>query len=247
MQNKYLYSCFDHWFKGGNIWLISDPHFNDPEMKYLRSNYIGDDEQVARINSKVGKNDTIIILGDVGDTEWVKKIRGYKILIMGNHDAGKSNYLRHVDTIQSFDSEEISASDKSKIVEYAREYINALKNDEDPDTDNPIGKCFRIKRIDNKLFDEVYEGPVMISEKVMLSHEPLDLPHCIFNIAGHDHSNCEMQDEFHLNVCAEHLDYYPISLLDLFKKGKFKHVEDVHRQTIDKATERKKRRKRTQR
>ena len=157
--NKFLYPLFNHWFRGGNIWLYSDPHFSDDEMKYIRKDYIGDEEQVKRINSKVGKNDTIIILGDIGNAEWVEKIRGYKILIMGNHDKGKSNYD---------------------------------------------------KKDNNRLFDEVYEGPLMISDKVMLSHEPLRLPdNCIFNIHGHDHSNW-FNHRSHLNFISA---YSIISIL----------------------------------
>ena len=64
----------------------------------LRKNYIGDEEQIKRINSKIGKYDTLVILGDVGDIEWVRKIRGYKVLVMGNHDAGATNYKRQTHT-----------------------------------------------------------------------------------------------------------------------------------------------------
>ena len=90
---KGLYNAFaERWYHGGSVWFYSDPHFGDEEMKYLRKNYISDDEQVKRINSKLGKNDTIIFLGDIGDTSFIKKIKGYKVLVMGNHDAGRSNY-----------------------------------------------------------------------------------------------------------------------------------------------------------
>jgi calcineurin-like phosphoesterase family protein len=64
------------------IYFYSDPHFNDANVKAMRKNYIGDEEQVRRIRSKVGKNDTLIILGDVGDKEFLKKIRGYKALFL---------------------------------------------------------------------------------------------------------------------------------------------------------------------
>ena len=179
--NKYLYSMFDHWFRGGNIFVISDNHFSDQEMIHLRKNYIGDDEQIKRINSKVGKNDTLIFLGDIGNVEYIKKIRGYKVLIMGNHDSGKSNYTDY--------------------------------------------------------FDEVYDGPIMISKKVMLSHEPFDSPY-IFSIHGHKHDN-GFNNGHNFNACAEWINYTPVSLLDMFKKGMFKNVEDIHRQTIDRATARK--------
>ena len=93
---KSLYDCFAHWFKNGRgqVYFYSDPHFSDEEMKHLRANYIGDEEQVRRINAKIGKYDTLVILGDVGNTDWVRKIRGRKVLVMGNHDSGASKYKR---------------------------------------------------------------------------------------------------------------------------------------------------------
>ena len=94
---KHLYDSFSHWYRGGSIYFYSDPHFNDDEMKYLRKNYIGDDEQVKAINRKIGKKDTIVFLGDIGCIDFIRKIRGYKVLIMGNHDSGASNYKRKFD------------------------------------------------------------------------------------------------------------------------------------------------------
>ena len=174
---KGLYNSFaERWYRGGSVWFYSDPHFGDEEMKHLRKNYISDDEQVKRINSKLGKNDTIIFLGDIGDTSFMKKIKGYKVLVMGNHDAGRSNY--------------------------------------------------------EPFFNEIYEGILIIGPKIVLSHEPIDMRFC-FNIHGHDHSGC-LKDKNHLNVCAEHIDYTPISLTKLIKEGRFKDIEDIHRITIDK-------------
>ena len=85
-----LYKCFEHWAAQGTVWIYSDPHFADPEA--ANYNRIPDEEQVKLINSKVGRKDTLIILGDIGSIEWAKKLRGYKVLICGNHDAGATNY-----------------------------------------------------------------------------------------------------------------------------------------------------------
>lgn len=177
-----LYSPFRKWTETGTLWIYSDPHFSDPDMVELRKNYIGDDEQVRRINSKVGKKDTIIFLGDIGNEEMVRQIRGYKVLIMGNHDKGATKY-----------------------------------------TD---------------IFDEVYEGPLFITEKLILSHEPINLPFA-FNIHGHDHSGWFISDN-HLNVCCEHLDYYPVNVNRLLKHGLLSKVDSIHRIVIDGATKRKK-------
>lgn len=176
-----IYKPFRKWFQYGAVYIYGDPHFADDEMIYLRHNYIGDEEQITSINKMVHKNDTIIFLGDIGDANLIKKIKGYKILIMGNHDTGESKYW--------------------------------------------------------EFFDEVYAGQLTIGPKIELSHEPLDLPqhHCM-NIHGHDHSNNTFKDEYHLNVCAEWVNYTPVSLTKMLKNGAFKHIKDIHRQTIDTAS-----------
>ena len=179
-----LYPPFRKWTETGTLWIYSDPHFSDLEMKELRENYIGDDEQIARINSKVGKKDTIIFLGDIGNEEMVRKIRGYKVLIMGNHDKGVTKY--------------------------------------------------------SDIFDEVYEGPLFIAEKLVLSHEPIDLTFA-YNIHGHDHSDTHYWDMC-MNVCAEHINYTPVNVNRLLKNGLLSKVVSIHRQTIDRATEKKIRR-----
>ena len=184
-MNLKLYDCFKHWIHGGQIYIYSDPHFADKDSQFFRVNYVGDEEQVKRINSKIGKKDTLIILGDVGDKEYLKKIRGYKVLILGNHDAGASVYKDCV--------------------------------------------------------DEIYEGALFISEKIVLSHEPIDFPFA-YNIHGHVHCAKAKNDSNHFNACAEHIDYTPISLKNLVESGVLKKIKSIHRVTIDEATARKKNR-----
>ena len=102
MADRWLYDSFaERWYRpGGTVWLYSDPHFADDEMKYLRKDYIGDDDQVKHINKVCGKYDTLIILGDIGDKEYVRKLKaGYKVLVMGNHDEGAENFKGYFDEI----------------------------------------------------------------------------------------------------------------------------------------------------
>lgn len=89
-----FYPCFQYLNSFNNIYFYSDPHFNDETANEFRKDYIGDEEQVKRINSKIGKKDVLFILGDVGDPSFIEQIRGYKILITGNHDKGKTTYLK---------------------------------------------------------------------------------------------------------------------------------------------------------
>ena len=179
-----LYDIFNHWCNQ-TVWLYSDPHFGDKELAAGVINRPTDEEQIRLINSKVGKKDTLIILGDVGDIECAKKLKGYKILIAGNHDAGLTNYK---------------------------------------DT-----------------FNEVYGGALFIGEKIVLSHEPIDIPFAL-NIHGHVHDKRAKTDKRHLNVCSDVINYTPINFNQLMKSGPTAKIDTIHRVTIDKATKKKKQR-----
>jgi calcineurin-like phosphoesterase family protein len=209
---KSLYKIFQHWSKNGSVYLYSDPHFGDWESYTFRGLTANktkeelDQFQVDSINKVVHKSDTIIFLGDIGDPTLVKKIKGYKVLIMGNHDKGSSIY---------------------------EEY-----------------------------FDEIYTGCLIISDRIILSHEPIEnCPPFSFNIHGHDHSGkdfityvlknydadmpcSEMINNYltciktyklnKLNLCAEWINYTPVSLADIIKSGILTNISTIHRDYLDK-------------
>lgn len=178
-----LYDCFNHWAEVGTVWVISDTHFGDEDVKKMVPNRPSDDELVKIINSKVGKKDTLLLLGDVGDIEYAKRLKGYKVLIAGNHDAGLTNY--------------------------------------------------------QEVFNEVYGGALFIGEKLVLSHEPIDVPFAL-NLHGHIHSRTHKNDIRHFNVCCDVLNgYLPINFNQFMKVGPTAHIQSVHRDTINKATKRK--------
>ena len=81
-----LYDCFKHWVKNGSLFILSDPHFCDEDCHKMDRNWIAPDEHVAIINKTAHKNDTLILLGDLGDPEYIKKIKANIVLITGNHD-----------------------------------------------------------------------------------------------------------------------------------------------------------------
>lgn len=183
MSRVKLYDCFKHYQKDGVIWLLGDTHFDDEDCLLMDKNWPTPEEQIALINSKVGKKDTFILLGDVGNIKWVNKIKGYKVLICGNHDKGYTNYL---------------------------------------------------KNKDNNLFDEVYEGPLFISNKILLSHEPIKLEFGI-NIHGHEHANHNIfigdDNKSSVNLCSNVIGFIPKRLDEVLENTKSK---DIHRVTIDK-------------
>ena len=180
-----LYPAFKHWGSTGTIWIISDTHFADPDVEFYRNGKITDDELVKLINSCVGKHDVLIHLGDCGDLEYIKKLKGYKILIAGNHDTGLDKY--------------------------------------------------------KEVFNEVYSGPVMIAEKLILSHEPVDVPWA-FNIHGHNHQSFK-NDNYHLNCCIDANNYQILNFNKFMKEGHLSKITSLHRQTINKASSNSKRNK----
>ena len=92
------------------------------------------------------------------------------------------------------------------------------------------------------LFDEVYEGPLMIGEKLILSHEPIKNCPWVFNLHGHIHDKRAKNDKYHFNCCLNAINYEPINFNKWMKEGHLAPVESLHRGTIDSATNRAKKR-----
>ena len=227
-----LYKIFDHWHQQGTVHIISDTHFGDEELRAGFPDRPTDEDIVKSINAKVGRKDTLIILGDVGSVDLLRQLRGYKVLIMGNHDAGRSTYERQIITQQFFKNQYI----KQQVLDLTKILFPNCKYSID-ESDEIVWEI----TADNCLFDEVYEGPLMISEKLILSHEPVDVPWA-FNLHGHDHTG-RKSDERHFNVCADVIDYTPINFNQWMKEGHLSKVETIHRSTIDKATSKSRKRK----
>ena len=186
-----LYEPFREWSKEGSVYIISDTHFDDSDRPYMHYN-ITEEEQVAIIKRKCHKTDTLIHLGDVGNPKYLKDIKAYKVLIMGNHDETATKF--------------------------------------------------------KKYFDEIYTGPLVIAEKLILSHEPIFVTSCatgnhvIFNIHGHDHGG-HFIDFNHLNLAQNIYGYEPLNLKEFIKSGRLRNVKSIHREIIDTASKKKKRAK----
>ena len=183
---KSLYPCFQHWSELGAVYLVSDTHFKDLDRKYM-GYHISNEDQWYIINDTCHRFDTLVHLGDVGDLEYIKRLRCHKVLIMGNHD-------------QSIEKME-------------------------------------------EVFDEVYSGPLWISQKLVLSHEPIWLEALegfeqpiAFNIHGHDHNKENKETYYSLNLAQNVYGYIPLNLNQFIKSGKLKNIDDIHRVTIDNAT-----------
>lgn len=105
------------------------------------------------------------------------------------------------------------------------------------------GNHDKSNRYYTEYFNEIYEGALFIGEKILLSHEPIGVPFAV-NIHGHDHCNKEIyKDECkYLNLAANVCNYTPVNLGKLIKQGLLSDIQNIHRLTINEATERKQRR-----
>lgn len=234
-----LYPPFQHWGASGTCHIISDTHFNDPDLIHAYADRPSAEEQVKRINAKCGRADTLIILGDVGDISYVRQLRAkYKILVMGNHDSGASNYQRHIFK-KLFDKgmfQKHEALDEMKRLHPNCAYSISEYWDNFTDT------FYWEVSADNRLFDEVYTGVLVIGEKLMLSHEPINMIPWAFNIHGHVHDRRVKNNGNHFNVCADVIGYEPINFNKFMKEGHLANIVSIHRDTIDNATARAKKR-----
>lgn len=284
-----LYDCFKNWEEKGTVYLIGDTHFSDIEAYKLTSpqafkNDIPEEiivraldwAKVKAINSICGKKDTLVILGDVGNVDYIKELHaGRKVLVMGNHDKGASNYKRVIKRkFYMPDSVTNPVNSKEELCKKLAEenpgwnvklkVWRAVDENDKPIQIPDPEICWDVT-IDNKLFDEVYEGPLQINNKILLSHEPIDIPYG-FNIHGHDHRFAYMNRilEFYdmdmnrkeffnayvdmlrsdsinkINLCCELWGNIPLNLNDIIKSGVLKIKPDIHRIAIDEAVNKKK-------
>ena len=229
-----IYDSFQHWGeKHQTVWIYSDPHFNDDELAGGIKGRPSAEEQVKKINAKCGRRDALICLGDVGDVEYVRQLRAeYKVLIMGNHDAGSTNYKRQV--VKEIYDQDVYTKEQA-LAEARAKYPNwKITIYESYEFHAPF-KRWNVYA-DNMLFDEVYEGALIVGEKLILSHEPVEIP-WLFNVHGHDHAGRKRQN--HLNVCSDVIGWEPVNFTQFLKSGFASKIQTIHRETIDNATKRK--------
>lgn len=231
-----LYDDYKYMSAKGGVYMASDTHFDDLDCKLMDPEWISPEEHIKRINKVVHSSDTFIHLGDTGNTKWIKQINGYKVLIMGNHDESKSKFVR-----KRWSTKEYLLSDEEGLTnrEIIKKRLPSLKLNEDFSSIGEFGEDekgrYFIVNYDNKLFDKVYSGPLMIAPKIILSHEPLNIDWAL-NIHGHNHSG-EIFEKNGINLASNVYGYEVFNLGEYIKKNGLSNVKDIHRQIIDKAAE----------
>lgn len=97
-------------------------------------------------------------------------------------------------------------------------------------------------------FHEIYNGPLYIGEKILLSHEPIFIPGAV-NIHGHIHydrvshgevTRSQLWQTSSMNRAANVCGYFPLNLGSAIRQGLLSGIKDIHRITINAAIERNK-------
>jgi len=87
-------------------------------------------------------------------------------------------------------------------------------------------------------FDKVYDGPLFIADRILLSHEPIEgLEKWCWNIHGHNH--VFIPRECHTNLASNICGYTVFNLGNAIKSGLLSGIPNYHRITIDNATAKK--------
>lgn len=225
------------WEDCQNVYIISDLHFSDKDMSDF-FNHPPTEEKIKIINSTVSRQDCLIVLGDLGQYRWIKDIRAkVKICLLGNHDTGAKKFQRRT-YYKKYDADEYTleeAYDDFKGIYSSKYWV--ISHYEGWDTCHAPFHYY-IFTADDKLFDYVFQGPLIIGEKVILSHEHIAIPG-MYNIHGHHHSPDWQNTEERICLCSEKIDFTPLNLKKLLTDGRLKNIKTVHELTIEKAKARK--------
>lgn len=222
-----IYDIFNREFQRyQSVWLTSDTHFAEDDLKAAFPQRPSDEELVKRINSVAGKTDLLIHLGDVGDLAYLSQLRATVWLILGNHDSGKSNYQRKC-WVKKFDKDKWQKNEA--LDEMKRLYPNCRYSISEGYQFTSPFEYWEIKA-HNNLAHAIFEGPVMLGEKIILSHEPIDVPWA-YNIHGHVHNASKQENS--TNVCLDACNYQPLNFNQFIKSGAIGKVKSLHRETID--------------
>lgn len=97
----------------------------------------------------------------------------------------------------------------------------------------------------DRYFDEIYDGPLYISKKILLSHEKVHAWGAV-NIHGHEHHKVPgvqvdiEENNSSINLASDVCGHVPMNLGVAIKNGLLSSTKDIHRITIDHAKPRSK-------
>ena len=213
VENVHLFNKWRLSYR--NIWVISDLFLNSKISSLVDENWVDVDKQIEIINKKISDRDLLIVIGDPGDIKYIKEINCSKILITDSRKLCKKLYLnKKYSRYLSFDEEieYIRAENK----EYVLNELLALK---------PQYYNVKVDTINSRvdydcgMFDEIYDGPLMIRPHIVLSHRPVKISRGL-NVHGdsfYDGESKRVKDNLvWFNVTCNVLNFEPVNLEKIY-------------------------------
>lgn len=132
-----------------------------------------------------------------------------KIISLWNKTVGDGDEIIHLGDF----SYRISPEDTKAIFQSLRGKISLLMGNHD--------RRHGVEYWKDIGFDKVYETPIVLDNKLLLSHEQL-IDKRYLNVHGHSHENKVKRSLRNLAMCVsvEQINYRPISIVDIFTKYK---------------------------
>lgn len=96
----------------GSIFFIADTHFKEDQIRLYESRPFDsadqmDEEIIKRWNKTVQEEDSVYVLGDFGgdqaESSILKRLKGRKYLVKGNHDTYSNEYYRNAGFQEVYD------------------------------------------------------------------------------------------------------------------------------------------------
>lgn len=91
-----------------STYLIADTHFDDERIiKYENRPFKDVSEMneliITQWNEIISDNDSIYLLGDIGNENYIKQLKGMKYLVKGNHDTKPNEDYRKAGFVEVYD------------------------------------------------------------------------------------------------------------------------------------------------
>ena len=83
-----------------SIYFIADLHFDDENIMNYESRPFQcvsemNETMITNWNNVVTDEDSVYLLGDIGNEKYISRLKGVKYLVKGNHDTADNDYYRN--------------------------------------------------------------------------------------------------------------------------------------------------------
>ncbi len=200
-----------------NTWVISDTHFDHAKiLSYERERVTSmlnqgiDDHNewlLYNWNSVVGVNDLVLHLGDLAfknPCEWLAKLNGRIIMVLGNHDVASRHELQNYaqqNLNRFFLVEGINGA-----VDIENPWLSAFTKD--INGQRVLFSHYPVLSIDPYVKDQVKDTIKLLKQSFISEG-------CHLNIHGHLHSKDSRSDPREINVSLERIGFKPVKILSV--------------------------------